>query len=137
LSHLQKQISLINSQVSIWSMFYARSFLYESLCAAFFYLCFSFMIFWHKNISKKAACKTLMKFTTGGPSIRLLHFYISSEIASICLCSLLCFRRPVSGSLHSMAKIQVLFLLMLYKLLAHLVIQVWGYFCHTFSYFLN
>jgi len=37
----------------------------EVLCAAFLKLKFGFVIFWQKNISAKAACKMLMKLTTG------------------------------------------------------------------------
>jgi len=35
------------------------------LCAAFLLLQFGFVIFWQKNSGKKAACKMLMKLTTG------------------------------------------------------------------------
>jgi len=35
----------------------------KGVCAAFLWLQFGFVIFWHKNIGAKAACKILMKLT--------------------------------------------------------------------------
>ncbi len=43
---------------------------YKSLCAAFFFLRLSFVIFWRKNNGEKAACKTLMKKLTTGNKVR-------------------------------------------------------------------
>jgi len=45
-------------------------FSYESLCTAFFYLRFNFVIFWPQNIGKKAAHKTLMKLTRDYKSLK-------------------------------------------------------------------
>ncbi len=48
-------------------------FSYESLCAAFLYLCLSIVIFWRKNIGEKAAPKTMMKLTPGIIFINILR----------------------------------------------------------------
>jgi hypothetical protein len=42
-----------------------RLFLIKVFCTAFLKLQFGFVIFWYKNIGAKAACKMLMKLTTG------------------------------------------------------------------------
>jgi len=40
----------------------------KDFCAAFLYLQFGFVHFWQKNIGAKAACKMLVKLTTGQPA---------------------------------------------------------------------
>jgi len=55
----------LTGQVSISSTFYSSLFCMKVLCAAFLLLQFGFVIFWQKNSGKKAACKMLMKLTTG------------------------------------------------------------------------
>jgi len=52
-------------QASISSTFYMWLFHTKVFCAAFLYLQFGFVIFWHKNIGAKAARKMLVKLTTG------------------------------------------------------------------------
>ncbi len=42
----------------------------KSLCKAFFYLHFGFLIFWGRCIGLKAVCKMLMKLTTGNLNIK-------------------------------------------------------------------
>ncbi len=51
--------------VSISSKFYKQFFCANVLCAAFLYFLSDFVIFWWKNIGAKAACKMLVKLTTG------------------------------------------------------------------------
>jgi len=58
-------ILIFGNLVSILPTFYASVFLYESLCAAFFYPCFSFVIFGTKILYKEPVHKTLMKLTPG------------------------------------------------------------------------
>jgi len=56
-------------QVSISPTFYKHLFLTKMFCKAFMCLQFGFVIIICKDIRAKAACKLLMKFTLGHPSI--------------------------------------------------------------------
>ena len=52
----------------LWSIsptFYAQLFRKKVFCAAFLYLHFRFVSFWHMKIGAKAACKMLVKLTPG------------------------------------------------------------------------
>jgi hypothetical protein len=61
----QRANACSTTKVSISSTFYLHLFCIKVLCAAFLYLQFDFVIFWRKNIDTKAACKMLMKLTSG------------------------------------------------------------------------
>jgi len=63
-------------QVSISATFYKQLFCTKVFCAAFLYLQFGFVIFWQKNISEKAARKTLVKLTT---EERLWPLHVSNQ----------------------------------------------------------
>jgi hypothetical protein len=52
----------------LWAYFInilQESFSYESALRSFFLITFCFLIIWRNNIGKKAACKMLMKSTSG------------------------------------------------------------------------
>ncbi len=55
-------VNIINILCAIFCM--------NVLCAAFLYLHFGFIIFWHKNIGAKGTHKMLMKLTTDALCVR-------------------------------------------------------------------
>jgi len=58
-------------------------FCMKVFCAAFLLLQFGCAIFCQKNIGAKAACKMLIKLTTGGPPTFYLQFRILGQNKSI------------------------------------------------------